>query len=71
LQHTVVMIGDRFIDYADIRHVMIHDFRKWSNTEPVTSTPFEMDYLDDMQEEHREQLINTFNDYFNDNNWME
>jgi hypothetical protein len=67
----IVMIGDRYIDYADIRHVMIHDFRKWSTTEPEATNPFEKNRFEGISKEYQECLKDMFIDYFDDENWIE
>ncbi|PZL73718.1 hypothetical protein CI088_08070, partial [Enterococcus plantarum] len=68
----VLLIGDQYIDYADIRHIKIHDFRKWSEVESETlPSPFEKDGYKDMKIEEQAKLEDAFNEYFEDDLWIE
>ncbi|OTN83990.1 hypothetical protein A5819_003540 [Enterococcus sp. 7E2_DIV0204] len=68
----VLMIGDQYIDYADVRHIKIHDFRKWSETESGSlPSPFEKNEYKDMEQEEQEKLEEVFNEYFEDDEWIE
>lgn len=68
----VLMIGDQYIDYVDVRHIKIHDFRKWSETERGSlPSPFEKNEYKDMEQEEQEKLEEVVNEYFEDDEWIE
>lgn len=68
----VLLIGDQYIDYADIRHIKIHDFRKWSEVEnEALPCPFEKDEYKAMEQEEQTKIEDVFNEYFEDNQWIE
>lgn len=67
-----VQIGEQYVDYADIRHVKLHDFRKWSADPTVgVSSPFGTDEYELMDQSDQDKLDEKFDDYFTDNQWME
>lgn len=68
----VLLIGDQYIDYADIRHIKIHDFRKWSAEEnEALPYPFEKDEYAAANQLEQKKLEETFADYFNDDYWID
>nr|WP_139124525.1 hypothetical protein [Enterococcus termitis] len=68
----VVMIGDHYLDYEDIRYIKIHDFRKWSEDPDVLEeSPFGTNNVDVNNESDQELIDAAFNEYFNDNEWIE
>ncbi|MGM0220147.1 hypothetical protein [Enterococcus sp. AZ126] len=67
----VLLIGDQYIDYGDIRHIKIHDFRKWSaDSEEVNTSPFEDKYAVTTISD-QEKIDAAFSEYFTDNEWIE
>ena len=67
-----VLIGEHYIDYADIRHIKMHDFRKWSAEEmKISPYPFEKNEYKDMEQEEQAKLEEVFNEYFADDLWIE
>lgn len=67
----VLMIGDQYIEYADVRHIKIHDFRKWSETESeAVPSPFKDKYKN-IEEKEQAKLEVVFNEYFEDDKWIE
>ena len=68
----VLLIGDQYIDYADIRHIKIHDFRKWSAEEnDALPYPFEKDQYAAAHKETQKNIDDLFSQYFNDSSWVE
>nr|WP_242596247.1 hypothetical protein [Enterococcus plantarum] len=68
----VLLIGDQDIDYADIRHIKIHDFRKWSAEEnKALPHPFEKDGYEVTTISDQEKIDTAFTEYFTDNEWIE
>ncbi|MBO0475409.1 hypothetical protein JZO86_17235 [Enterococcus ureasiticus] len=68
----VLMIGDQYIDYADVRHIKIHDFRKWSETESETlPSPFEKDEYSETNQLDQERINESYEEFFNDQEWIE
>lgn len=67
----VLLIGDQYVDYGDIRHIKIHDFRKWSaDSEEVNTSPFEDKYAVTTISD-QEKIDAAFTEYFTDNEWIE
>ncbi|MBO0441515.1 hypothetical protein [Candidatus Enterococcus ikei] len=68
----VLLIGDQYLDYTDIRHIKIHDFRKWSADEnEALPYPFDKDEYKAMEQEEQAKLEDAFNEYFSDDEWVE
>lgn len=70
LDLDVLLIGDQYIDYADIRYIKIHDFRKWSAEEnDALPYPFEKEEYSTTSD-HKKMDV-AFTEYFVDNEWIE
>ncbi|MEI5992337.1 hypothetical protein A5881_003893 [Enterococcus termitis] len=68
----VLLIGDQYIDYADIRHIKIHDFRKWSAEEKeALPFSFDKDEYAAADQSYQDKLDEAFADYFNDEFWLD
>lgn len=66
----VLMIGDQYVDYGDIRYIKIHDFRKWSaDPEDASTSPFEDEYRDATIFD-QEKIDDAFTEYFSDKDWI-
>ncbi|WP_206912851.1 hypothetical protein IGL98_000405 [Enterococcus sp. DIV0840] len=68
----VLIIGDQYIDYTDIRYIKIHDFRKWSADPGILDeSPFgtHNDYFN--TESDQELMDAAYTEYFDDNGWIE
>ena len=62
----IAMIGNRYIPFADIRHIKVHNFLKWSDMDSkdeVEESPFDGFVNDDGLQE--------FNDDYWDDAWSE
>nr|WP_225535375.1 MULTISPECIES: hypothetical protein [unclassified Enterococcus] len=67
----VLLIGDHYLDYTDIRFITIHDFRKWSeDPQSDLPSPFSLSDLS-VTSEFQEELDLIYSDYFDDDNWIE
>lgn len=61
IELDVAQIGNQYIELSDIRHIKIHDFRKWSD---VSDDAFE-------DAEMEEVCDDEFREYFEDRFWIE
>lgn len=57
----VAIVGDNYIELSDIRHIKIHDFRKWSD---VSDDVFEDVEIDEISDDAVEK-------YFEDDFWLD
>ncbi|GGD05536.1 hypothetical protein [Enterococcus wangshanyuanii] len=67
----VLLIGDQYVDYGNIRYIKIHDFRKWlADPEDANTSPFEDQYTETKISE-QVKIDAAFTEYFTDNEWIE
>ncbi|EGO2601800.1 hypothetical protein [Enterococcus faecalis] len=61
-EFDVVLLGDTEIDFYDIRHIKIHDFRKWSQVYTAE---------DSFEEQNVDSEIEDFVQEYWDNQWLD
>lgn len=60
-----LLVGEQVVAFDNIRHIRIHSFQKWSE-----ANPFE-DVKSNLDEDNRKRIDGFFDEYFNDENWIE
>lgn len=65
-----LLIGNQYIDYSDVRHIKIHDFRKWNDLSESFPSPFEENLYLDLNKEEQNKIDDSFAEYFNDDSWI-